>query len=127
MREQPSAAALLDAVTHFLRHEAAPALSGRTAFHARVAANALEIVRREMAAGPRATAEETARLANLLGHQGENEALNGELCARIAEGSIRADDRALLDHLWRTTLDTVAIDQPKYATYVRMTAAPAAP
>jgi hypothetical protein len=117
MREQPTALELIEAVAHFLRLEAAPLLEGRTAFHARVAANALDIVRREMADGPRADAEETARLETLLGHAGSNAALNQELCDRIATDSIDPTDPALLDHLWRTTLDIVAIDQPKYATY----------
>jgi hypothetical protein len=96
-----------------------------TGFHARVAANALDIVRREILSGPSATAAEEARLQALLGHDGDCEALNAELCERIAGGTIDPEDPALLDHLWRTTLDTLAIDQPKYATFRRVAEAAA--
>jgi hypothetical protein len=125
MREQPDIVELIDAVTHFLRQDAAPKLTGITGFHARVAANALDIVRREIVSGPAATASEAARLQALLGHDGDCEALNAELCERIAGGTVDPEDPALLDHLWRTTLDTLAIDQPKYATFRRVAEAAA--
>ncbi len=51
--------------------------------------------------------------------------LTEELCRRIAAGEIAADDPALIDHLWATTLDTLAVDQPGYATYRRIIAAEA--
>ena len=121
MRETPDALALLDAVADFLRQEAAPGLAGQAGFHARVAANVLDIVRREMAGGGVADSAERARLVALLGHDGGNaDTLNRELCARIAADQVGWDDPTLLDHLWRTTLETVAIDQPKYATYRRI-------
>jgi hypothetical protein len=119
MREQPDVIDLIDAVAQFLRQDAAPQLSGITGFHARVAANALDIVRRELVLGPAATAAEAARLRALLGHDGDCEGLNVELCERIADATIDPENPALLDHLWRTTLDTLAIDQPKYATFRR--------
>ena len=117
MREQPDGAALLAAVAHFLRQEAAPALEGRLAFHARVAANALDIAAREWRLAPEAEQAERARLTALLGHGGDNAALNDELCTRITSVTIDPHDPALLDHLWQTTLDALAVDQPKYATY----------
>ncbi len=121
MREQPSAPELLDIVAEFLRTEVAGQVSGRTAFHLRVAANVLDIVQRELRLGPQALAGEAARLARLLGVSGDGEALNAELCRRIAEGEIAPDDPALIEHLWATTCDTVAIDQPGYATFRRLT------
>ncbi len=124
MREQPSTAELIDAVAEFLRGEVMPALSGRLAFHARVAANVLDIVRRELTLGPAAEAAEASRLVALLGREDEVEALNRELCARIADASLDPHDPALIEHLWATTLDTVAIDQPNYATYRRAAANP---
>jgi hypothetical protein len=123
MREQPSAAELLDAVAEFLGREVMPELSGRLAFHARVAVNVLQTVRREMSLGPAADLAETARLTALLGHDGETEALNAELCDWIASGAIDPDDPALIEHLWATTLATLAVDQPNYATYRRAVAA----
>ena len=119
MREQPSAAELLEAVTEFLRQDAAPALAGHHAFHTRVAANVLDIVRRELIDGSRAESQEVERLASLLGVSGDADTLNAELCDRLAAGTIDPGDPALIEHLWATTLDTVAIDQPNYATYRR--------
>jgi hypothetical protein len=117
MREQPSAAELLDGVAEFMTKELMPRLSGRVAFHTRVAINVLAIVRREMTLGPAAGAREAARLAELLGAEGDAEALTVALCERIAHGEFDANDPKLIEHLWTTTLDTVAIDQPNYATY----------
>jgi len=65
MREQPSASELLDGVAEFMRKELMPRLSGRVAFHARIAVNVLAIVRREMTLGPAAAAREAARLAGV--------------------------------------------------------------
>ena len=117
MREQPSAAELLDGVAEFMTKELMPRLSGRVAFHTRVAINVLAIVRREMTLGPAAAAREAARLAELLDAEGDAEALTDAFCERIAHGEIDANDPKLIEHLWATTMDTVAIDQPNYATY----------
>jgi len=119
MRDPPTGPELLEVVAEFLRAEVLPQLSGRTGFHVRVAANALDLVRREMLLAGRAEAAEAQRLACLLGHAGEVADLNRELCERIADGRMDPGDPALVDHLWATTLDTVAIDQPSYATYRR--------
>ena len=123
MREQPSAAQLIDAVAGFITNEIAPTLSGRLAFHARVAANALAIVKRELELGPAADRADAARLAALLGQDGDPTTLTAELCRRIESGEIAADDPALIDHLWATTLATLAVDQPNYGTYRRIMAA----
>ena len=122
MREQPSAAELIDAVAEFITGDIAPTLTGRLAFHARVAANVLAIVGRELELGPAADRADAARLAALLGTEGEPAALTEELCRRIEAGEIAADDPALIDHLWATTLATLAVDQPGYATYRRIVA-----
>ena len=123
MREQPTAAELIDAVSEFISRDVAPTLTCRLAFHARVAVNALAIVRRELLQGPDADRADAQRLAALLGEAGDPAALTEELCRRIAAGEIAADNPALIDHLWATTLDTLAIDQPGYATYRRIIAA----
>ncbi len=117
MHHHPTALELLEAVRDFLEQRAMPALEGRNAFHARVAVNALDIVRRELQLGNAAATGEQRRLENLLQQQGEVAALDRELCRRIRDGSIALDDPRLVDHLWQTVLDTLAIDQPKYATY----------
>ncbi|HTQ13419.1 MAG TPA: DUF6285 domain-containing protein [Rhizomicrobium sp.] len=112
MMDQPSIKELVDAVRDFLEKRAMPELKGHTAFHARVAANALGIVSRQLEHGAAMDAVERARLTALLGHDGTLEALNRELCAAIRGG---LDSPELRDHLERTVRDKVAIDQPNYA------------
>jgi Domain of unknown function (DUF6285) len=119
MQGKPTAAELVRAVRDFLETQAMPALDGRKAFHARVAVNALAIVERELESGRVACAAEHARLQALLGRDGSLAELNRELCRRIRAGEIDPGAAGVRAHLWETTLATVAIDQPKYATYRR--------
>lgn len=123
MQDPPSAAELVRAVAAFLREEALPALEGRNAYLARVCANTLEIVARELDAAPAADAAERMRLLALLGRADDDpatlEALNAELCRRIESGEAGADTPGLLAHLWTTTLAAIAVDQPGYSGYRR--------
>jgi len=123
MQDPPSAAELVRAVAAFLRNEALPALEGRNAYLARVSANTLEIVARELDAAPAADAAERARLLALLDRTDADDAtleqLNAELCSRIEAGTIGAATPGLLAHLWTTTLAAVAVDQPGYSGYRR--------
>ncbi len=113
--DQPSMRELVETVREFLETRAMPELKGQTAFHARVAANALAIVGRELECGARAAQEERARLAALLGHDGALPDLNRALCRAIREGRFTLETPGLAGHLERTTLDKIAIDQPHYA------------
>ena len=115
MMDQPSMRELVEAVRDFLEQKAMPELKGHTAFHARVAANALSIVVRELEQGPQSAKDELARLQNLLGHEGTLEDLNRELCKRIRDGAFNLDTPGLADHLTITTREKVAIDQPNYS------------
>ena len=117
MMDQPSALELVTAVREFIEKHAMPELQGRTAFHARVAANALAIVARELEQGPSANTQEHVRLRALLGRDGTLDELNRELCHRIRSGSIALDDPALAAHLVTATLAKVAIDQPNYSGF----------
>ncbi|WP_439815553.1 DUF6285 domain-containing protein [Zavarzinia sp. CC-PAN008] len=119
MQDAPTANELLGAIAAFIRDHAMPQLQGHTAFHARVAANAIDIIRRELDIAPAANVAEQARLEALLDAKGTLDALNRQLCARIAEGSITLDTPGLADHLWATTMTKVAIDQPNYSAYRR--------
>jgi AcrR family transcriptional regulator len=108
---------LLEAVARLLRDTLRPLLPPDAAFQARVAANALELARREWLQAPAAAAAAQARLQALLGHDGPPAALEAELCRRIADGSLPGDDPGLQAHLWAGTLERLAIDQPAYAPY----------
>lgn len=121
MMDQPSMRELVEAVRDFLEQKAMPELKGHTAFHARVAANALSIVARELALGPASAEGERARLAGLLGHDGALEELNRELCERIRSGAFTLDTPGLAEHLSITTREKVAIDQPGYGGLRRST------
>ncbi len=117
MMDQPSALELVTAVKEFIEKHAMPQLSGHTAFHARVAANALGIVARELEFGPQANAEEQARLEALLGMKGSLDELNRELCRRIRAGGLGVATPGLGGHLRSTTMDKVGIDQPTYSGF----------
>lgn len=119
MRELPDDTELLEAVGGFLREEVVPRLDGRPAFLARVAANAVDILRRERELGPAAEAAARARLEALLGRSGTLEALNETLCEAIAAGELTLETPGLAEHLWASTLDRLAIDQPRYSGYLR--------
>jgi uncharacterized protein DUF6285 len=121
MQDPPTVTELLEATAAFLREVAVPQLSGHTAFHARVAANALDVVKRELALRPAAERDERARLAALLHADGSLEELNALLSRRIAAGELSLQTPGLASHLWATTLAKVAIDQPTYASYRRET------
>lgn len=117
MQDQPTAVELLEIVAQFMRDEVVPQLSAHSAFNARVAANAVDIVRRELMFAPKANAAELDRLEALLGERADLESMNRELCRRIAAGAIGLHTPGLTGHLWQTTLDKLAIDQPNYAAY----------
>lgn len=123
MYDPPTLCELVGAVRDFIERQAMPKLEGHTAFHARVAVNALAIVERQLRQAPEAEAAERARLQALLGHDGSLEALNRELCARIRAGEIGLGTPGLAEHLRATTLAKLAVDQPKYSGYLRALAA----
>jgi len=114
MMDQPSILEIVEVVRAFLEQRAMPELKGHTAFHARVSANALGIVARQLRDGEAAAAHEMAGLVQLLGHEGSLEELNRELCLRIRSGAMDLETPGLKEHLATTTRDKVKIDQPSY-------------
>lgn len=113
---------LVKAVRDFVEQRAMPELKGHTAFHARVAANALGIVARELEFGAASAEGERQRLATLLGHDGALIDLNRDLCAAIRDGKMGLDTPGLVDHLTTTTREKVEIDQPNYGGLKRFRA-----
>ena len=67
MQDRPSYDELLGAVERFLEQEIMPNVEGSRRFHARVAANVLRIVRRELEREEEQLAAEWAGLCELLG------------------------------------------------------------
>lgn len=122
MNDRPTAIELLGAVEEFLRKDAIPNLSGVRRFHARVAANVVAMVAREIDGDDERLRGEVLRLGALLGEPGEPSGSldslreeirrrNQELAARIRRGDADAGEwRAeVLAHLRRTVGDKLAV------------------
>ena len=119
MQDDPTPTELIKAVADFLRDDIAPMISGHNAFKLRVAINALDLVTRQLTLESRSDAAEAARMTQLLGMQGSLTGLNRTLADRIAKGELDLQTPGLADHLWQTTMDKLAVDQPNYASYRR--------
>jgi Domain of unknown function (DUF6285) len=119
MQDEPTAEELIKAVADFLRHELAPEIRGHNAFKLRVSINALDLVTRQLALAQGSDAAEAARLARLLGEERTLGELNRILADRIAKGEADLQTPGLAEHLWQTTMDKLAVDQPNYASYKR--------
>jgi hypothetical protein len=90
LQDRPTAAELVEAVREFVERDVMPddGLPRRVVFHARVAANVLGVVERELTLGPELKTAERTGLAGLLGHDGELRDLLAELAGRIRDGSL---------------------------------------
>lgn len=117
MQDEPTPAELVTAVADFLRNDIAPALSGHSAFKLRVAINALDLVTRQLTLSAAYDAAEQERLSRLLGQEGDLLDLNRKLAEAIGNGEIDLATPGAAEHLWRTTMDKLAVDQPNYASY----------
>ena len=119
MQDEPTPEELIRAVADFLRNDIAPVISGHDAFKLRVSINALDLVTRQLALEQASDSMEKARLEELLGRQGSLGELNRMLAERIAKGEVDLQTPGLTGHLWQTTMDKLAVDQPNYASYKR--------
>jgi len=119
MQDEPTPAELIKAVADFLRSDIAPVVSGHNAFKLRVSINALDLVTRQLALEQASAAAEVSRLSQLLGTLGSLTELNRTLADRIAKGELDLQTPGLAEHLWQTTMDKLAVDQPNYASYKR--------
>jgi hypothetical protein len=124
MQDRPTYDELLAAVERFLDEEIVPNTQGSRGFHARVAANVLRIVRRELSNEDEQLAREWAGLDGLLGEQERpddraalRESLasrNGELCERIRASDSALDDAAVAAHVRRTVRDKLLVSNPAW-------------
>ena len=119
MQDEPTPLELIKAVADFLRADIVPVIAGHTAFKLRVSLNALDLVARQLAQEHGSDASESGRLSKLLGMQGSLRELNAALAAQIADGEADLQTPAIAEHLWLTTMDKLAVDQPNYASYRR--------
>ncbi|MDO7836425.1 DUF6285 domain-containing protein [Sphingobium sp. HBC34] len=126
MQDEPNPLEILRAVATLLREELMPQLVGASAFNARVAANALDLVQRELALPATAAQEENGALSSLLGMDGDTQGLTTELARRIADRSIDPADPAVERLLWSITEAKLNVDQPAYGGLKRVLALRAA-
>ncbi len=113
MIQHPKAEELVEAVSKWI-DGVRPTLGPRDAFLARVAVNVLGVVKRELAQGAVAEAAATARMAELLGHDGDFSMLNSELCEAIRTGAMDVGTPGLIQALKASIHEQIAIDQPNY-------------
>lgn len=127
MQDRPTYSELLEAVQRFLEADVMPALDGPKKFHARVAANVLEIVRRELHSEDAQWRDEWNRLDALFGTREPLPAERRErrrrlrqrtvdLCERIRAGEADRGEwrNAVLAHVRQTVVDKLAVANPKY-------------
>ena len=119
MQDEPTPIELTKAVADFLRNDITPMISGHNAFKLRVAINALDLVTRQLTLEQGSDGAEAARLMQLLGVEGSLPELNRALADKIAKGEVDLQTPGLAKHLWQSTMDKLAVDQPNYASYRR--------
>lgn len=107
----PTAAELVAAVAMFLRDDVMAATEGRTNFLARVAANALDGVGRELAYGPEQERRHRERLAAFAQDD------QAGLAAAIRAGVLAADDPALLAAVRAAVTDRLVVANPRYLSH----------
>jgi aminoglycoside phosphotransferase (APT) family kinase protein len=116
----PSTQELVRSVRNFLADT--PCQEGREGFLAKVAANSLATVERELELGASARAREQTASSILLGREAPLESLRTELAEAIWQGAVdlRSPDLQLL--LRESVLAQVLIDQPGYSGAVEAAA-----
>ena len=118
MLDEPRGPEVLASVSRWLREQVLAQLPAGLRFQATVAANALDLAQREWRHVATDEAAERTRLAALLGHDGALADLNAQLSQALFEGRLTLDSPGIREHLWAVTMAKMAIDQPRYASYV---------
>jgi hypothetical protein len=119
VQDEPTPTELIKAVADFLRNEITPQIKGHNAFKLRVGINALDLVTRQLALVEEGDTAEAVRLKQLLSADGSLIELNRALSEKIASGEVDLQTPGLAEHLWQTTMNKLAVDQPNYASYKR--------
>lgn len=107
--DRPTGPELAEAIREWLLGDLTEGTEGRLRFHARVAANAVAVLERELVAGPSQAVAHRARL-DALGHPDD-----ASLAAAIRAGALddRFDD--LHTALWGAVVDKLEVSHPGYA------------
>jgi hypothetical protein len=106
--DDPTVAELVESVREWIERDVMPATEGRLSFHARVAANVLKIVERELEAAEVHASRHHERLASL------GVADDAELAEAIRTG--RLDDRLdeVREVVRQSVIDKLSVANPRY-------------
>lgn len=131
MQDRPTLDELLEAVAGFLHDDVMANTSGRLSFHARVAGNVVQMLRRELATIEQHNAHEWDRLDHLLGVQPMPPSLaqvreelvirNRDLAERIRAGEADQGEwrEQVLAHLRLTVHEKLDVSNPALAATSR--------
>lgn len=132
MQDRPTRLELLQGVEYFLTDEAIERLEGSAKFKARVAANAVRMVMRELEGEQEDVRQEFESLKELIFHAAEPkrefaelreqvDEMNTELARLIRDGKAEEPEfrRRLIDHLKPVAYRKLAVNNPKMAAMVK--------
>ena len=118
MNNTPSKEELIISIINYIENDVISELKGQKRFHAHVAKNSLSIILRQLSLEEENNSKERKRLAEILKIDGDLKELNRILCEKINNDEINIKDNDLIDHLYKTTMEKLSIDQPNYSGYL---------
>ena len=118
MINPPSKEDLIISIIEFLENDVIQELKGQKRFHAHVAKNSLNIVLRQLKLEEVSGEKEKDRLSKILKTDKTIKEMNKILCSRIDNNNIDIDNNELIDHLFKTTMEKLKIDQPNYSSFL---------
>ena len=118
MNNPPSKEELITSVIEFIENDIIDELVGQKRFHAHVAKNSLQIILRQLKLEEKNNRFEKNRLKEILKIDKDLNELNKFLCQKIDTEEININDNDLIDHLFKTTMEKLSIDQPNYSAYL---------
>ena len=118
MNNPPSKEELITSIIEFIENEVIDELIGQKRFHAHVAKNSLQIVLRQLKVEEKNNQSEKSRLKEILKIDKDLNEMNKILCQKIDNEEIDINNNDLIDHLFKTTMEKLSIDQPNYSAYL---------
>ena len=118
MNNPPSKEELITSIIEFIENDIIDELIGQKRFHAHVAKNSLQIVLRQLKIEEKNNQSEKSRLKEILKIDKDLNEMNKILCQKIDNEEIDINNNDLIDHLFKTTMEKLSIDQPNYSAYL---------
>ena len=118
MNNPPSKKELITSIIEFIENDIIDELIGQKRFHAHVAKNSLQIVLRQLKVEEKNNQSEKSRLKEILKIDKDLNEMNKILCQKIDNEEIDINNNDLIDHLFKTTMEKLSIDQPNYSAYL---------